>query len=143
MRVVSYSRVSTTEQGQSGLGLEAQRQTIANTAQARGWEIVAELADTSSGKTLQRRPSLAEALRMVDSGEADALVAAKLDRISRSLLDFAGLVERARRHGWALVALDSPADMSTPQGELVAGVFASFVSSSAASSGSAPARPLR
>jgi DNA invertase Pin-like site-specific DNA recombinase len=51
---------------------------------------------------------------------------AKLDRLSRSLLDFAGLTERARRKGWALVALDLGVDPSTPSGEMMASVLASF-----------------
>jgi len=54
------------------------------------------------------------------------LVVAKLDRLSRSLVDFAGLMERASREGWALVSLDLGVDTSTPQGEMLANVMASF-----------------
>lgn len=54
-----------------------------------------------------------------------ALAVAKLDRLSRSLLDFAGLVARAQREGWALIALDLALDMTTPAGGLVANVMAS------------------
>jgi DNA invertase Pin-like site-specific DNA recombinase len=49
---------------------------------------------------------------------------AKLDRLSRSLIDFAGLLERARREGWAVIALDLGVDTTTPAGELVANVMA-------------------
>jgi DNA invertase Pin-like site-specific DNA recombinase len=49
-----------------------------------------------------------------------------MDRLSRSLLDFAGVMQRAQREGWALVALDSPADLSTPSGEAMASVMAVF-----------------
>jgi DNA invertase Pin-like site-specific DNA recombinase len=62
----------------------------------------------------------------VEDGAASALVVAKLDRLSRSILDFAGLMERSRRKGWALVALDLGVDTTTPQGEMVANVMASF-----------------
>src|SRR5439155_23274781 len=62
----------------------------------------------------------------VEQGEAAALVVAKLDRLSRSLLDFAGLMERARRKGWSLVALDLGVDTSTPSGEMMASVLATF-----------------
>jgi DNA invertase Pin-like site-specific DNA recombinase len=51
---------------------------------------------------------------------------AKLDRLSRSLFDFAGLMERARRKGWALVALDLGVDTTTPSGEMMAAVLATF-----------------
>lgn len=51
---------------------------------------------------------------------------AKLDRLSRSLLDFAGLMECSRSEGWSLVALDLGVDTSTPAGEMMASVMASF-----------------
>jgi len=71
------------------------------------------------------RPALQEALRALKRGEAEALVVAKLDRLSRSLVDFAGLMDVSRREGWALVALDLGIDTTTPAGELVANVMAS------------------
>jgi len=49
---------------------------------------------------------------------------AKLDRLSRSMLDFAQLMEITRKHSWALVALDVNVDTTTPSGEMVAGVTA-------------------
>jgi DNA invertase Pin-like site-specific DNA recombinase len=61
----------------------------------------------------------------VESGSADVLVVAKLDRLSRSLLDFASLMARARSKGWILVALDLGIDLSTPAGEFLASVMAS------------------
>jgi DNA invertase Pin-like site-specific DNA recombinase len=45
------------------------------------------------------RPGLQEALQAVERGAADALIVAKLDRLSRSLLDFASLMERGRKRG--------------------------------------------
>jgi DNA invertase Pin-like site-specific DNA recombinase len=59
-------------------------------------------------------------------GVADVLVVAKLDRLSRSLMDFASLMERSRDEGWSLVALDLGVDTSTPQGEMLASVMTSF-----------------
>jgi DNA invertase Pin-like site-specific DNA recombinase len=78
-----------------------------------------------SAKSLSGRPALAEALRVVSEDEADVLAVAKLDRLSRSLLDFAGLMARAHAEQWALVALDVDVDMTTPGGRLVANVMAS------------------
>ncbi len=51
---------------------------------------------------------------------------AKLDRLSRSLLDFAGLMERGRKKGWALVALDLGVDTTSAAGEMMANVLVSF-----------------
>ncbi len=72
------------------------------------------------------RPALQEALDAVRSHAAGALVVAKLDRLSRSLLDFAALMEDARREGWALVILDLGVDTTTPSGEMIANVMATF-----------------
>ena len=59
-------------------------------------------------------------------GEADVLVVSKLDRLSRSLIDFAQTMATAQRQGWALVALDLGVDTATPGGEMMANVLASF-----------------
>src|SRR5207249_7537381 len=57
---------------------------------------------------------------------AKALVAAKLDRLSRSMIDFTALMATAQKHGWALVALDCAVDTTTPAGEAMANVLATF-----------------
>lgn len=126
MNVVGYVRVSTAEQAGSGLGLDAQRTAITGEAELRGWTLVGTFEDAGlSGKSLDR-PGLDAALAAVESGEASALVVAKLDRLSRSLLDFAGLVERARKRRWSIVAIDIGLDLSTPSGEMLAGTLAVF-----------------
>ena len=78
-----------------------------------------------SAKSLDR-PGITAALEELDAGTAGALMVAKLDRLSRSLLDFAGLMERARQRGWAIIALDLGVDTSTPAGEMMANVLATF-----------------
>jgi DNA invertase Pin-like site-specific DNA recombinase len=125
-KVAGYIRVSTEDQGESGAGLEAQRAAITAEAERRGWQLVEIFEDTASGKSMSRRPGLAAALAAVDSGQVDALCVAKLDRLSRSLLDFAGLVERSRKQGWQLVALDLGVDTASPSGEMMASVLAVF-----------------
>lgn len=70
------------------------------------------------------RPGLQNAISFIEGGRAGTLVAAKLDRLSRSLLDFVQLMERSRRNRWALVLLDLGVDTTTPSGELVANVIA-------------------
>jgi DNA invertase Pin-like site-specific DNA recombinase len=54
------------------------------------------------------------------------LVVSKLDRLSRSLLDFAGLMDKAKKEGWRLVVLDLAIDTTTASGALMANVMASF-----------------
>jgi DNA invertase Pin-like site-specific DNA recombinase len=85
--VVGYIRVSTAEQADSGAGLEAQRAAITAEAERRGWQLVHVFEDAgASGKSLSGRQGLQEALQAVEEGQAQALVVAKLDRLSRSLL---------------------------------------------------------
>jgi DNA invertase Pin-like site-specific DNA recombinase len=124
VNVIAYTRVSTDEQAESGLGLDAQRSTIAAAAAGKGWTVTAEYTDNGrSGKDINR-PALLDAMNYLDTN-GGALVVAKLDRLSRSVLDFAQIAVRARRHGWAVVALDVDVDTTTPTGELVANITAS------------------
>src|ERR1019366_8492413 len=133
-RVVGYARVSTQEQADSGAGLAAQRAAIEAEATSKGWVLVAILEDRGvSGKKTngsddptKGRPALAAAVGLLETGGADALVVSKLDRLSRSVVDFGNLVERAKEKGWAIVLLDMQLDMTTPQGELMANMLVSF-----------------
>jgi DNA invertase Pin-like site-specific DNA recombinase len=61
----------------------------------------------------------------VPLGRGGRAVVAKLDRLSRSLVDFAGLLAEAQAGGWNLVALDLGVDLSTPSGEFLANIMAS------------------
>lgn len=122
-RVVAYLRVSTAEQGNSGLGLEAQRAAIERECQHRGWELVRVYEEVASGKSKDKRPKLAEALSALAGKEADGLVVAKLDRLSRSVVDFGKILAESRGQGWALVALDLQVDTSTSTGKMVANVL--------------------
>lgn len=126
--VVAYVRVSTEEQAASGLGLDAQRAAIAAEAQRRGWTVVETFADEgiSGGKGVEHRPGLAAAIEAVESGRAAGFLAAKLDRVSRSVLDTAQLMEQARRGGWELTTCDLAIDTSTPAGEATASMMAVF-----------------
>jgi DNA invertase Pin-like site-specific DNA recombinase len=126
MRVLAYLRVSTSEQADSRAGLEAQRAAILAEAKRRGWTEVGFIEDAGWSAKDMKRPGLAQALAMLKGREADALVVSKMDRLSRSLLDFAAIMQRAQKEGWALLALDSPADLTTPTGEAMAGVLAVF-----------------
>jgi DNA invertase Pin-like site-specific DNA recombinase len=125
-QVVGYIRVSTDEQGQSGLGLAAQRTAIDKEVLHRGWTLVEMCTDVASGKSRARRPELERAIGMVNSGQAGTLMVAKLDRLSRSILDFAAIMDEALRGGWNVVALDLGVDLSTPAGEAMANVMATF-----------------
>jgi DNA invertase Pin-like site-specific DNA recombinase len=126
-RVVGYLRCSTDEQADSGLGLDAQRAAVEAACAAKGWTVTDWVVDegVSGSVPPADRPAMARALRLLDGGEAGALVAAKVDRIARDLHDLTGLLRRADDDGWAVVALDLGVDTTTPVGRMLIGILGS------------------
>ena len=123
LRALTYGRVSTGRQAASGLSLEDQKETLAAVVEQRGWTQVAHVTDPGlSGRKLENRRGLIRALDRLDRGEADVLVASKVDRVSRSTEDFARLLNRAEKNGWAVVVLDCDVDTTTAAGRLVVNV---------------------
>ena len=127
MKLIGYIRVSTDKQFNTGAGLEAQRNYLELEATRRGatLEIVSEL-EATSGKSTRKRPALAEALARLDKGEAQGLIVSKLDRLSRSVADFLDILERSRKGKWSLVIGDLSLDTSSPMGEAMATITATF-----------------
>lgn len=125
-RVIGYARVSTQDQGENGGGLLAERAAIEAEAERRHWQVVDVADEVQSGKSLRRRPVLEQVIARIERGEADALVVSKLDRLSRSVMDFGTVVERAQRKGWAIVVIDPAIDMTTPNGRLLANMLVSI-----------------
>ncbi|MFD2937390.1 recombinase family protein [Spirosoma flavum] len=81
MQYVLYFRVSTKKQGESGLGLDAQRAYVDH--YYTGKPIIGEFTDIRSGKTISKRPQLKQALALCQQ-EGATLVVAKIDRLSRN-----------------------------------------------------------
>jgi len=101
-KFVAYYRVSTKEQGESGLGLEGQKASVTRYLNGGKWTLVAEVVEVESGKR-NDRPKLAEALRLCRVYNAKLLIA-KLDRLSRNVLFISNLMES----GVKFVAVDMP-----------------------------------
>jgi len=101
-RFVAYYRVITEKQGQSGLGLEAQRQAVMNYLNGGSWKLVAEHIEVESGKR-NARPELEKALAACRRHKAKLCIA-KLDRLSRNLAFIATLMDS----GVEFVAVDNP-----------------------------------
>jgi DNA invertase Pin-like site-specific DNA recombinase len=107
-QIVGYIRVSTAQQGKSGLGLAAQREALARFAAAEDLQIAAEFIDVETGKgsdALNRRPQLAAALAEARKLKCPILVA-KLDRLSRDVRFISGLMA----HKVAFIVADLGAD---------------------------------
>jgi DNA invertase Pin-like site-specific DNA recombinase len=89
-----YIRVSTAQQGRSGLGIEAQRQALQHFAQAEGIDVLGEYVEVETGKgtdALERRPQLKAALAAARKHRCRIAVA-KLDRLSRDVHFISGLM---------------------------------------------------
>jgi DNA invertase Pin-like site-specific DNA recombinase len=99
---ISYLRVSTKEQGDSGLGLEGQRSAVTSYLNGGKWALIQEVVEVESGKR-NDRPKLAEALRLCRIYNATLLVA-KLDRLARNVAFISKLMEA----GVSFVACDMP-----------------------------------
>lgn len=125
-RALCYIRCSTEEQATSHAGLDAQRTALEAEVTRRGWTDVEFVEDAGqSGKDLDR-PQMTYALAELAAGRADTLIAAKVDRLSRSVHDFSGLVDQARREGWSLITLDIGIDTGTAMGSAMATISAVF-----------------
>jgi DNA invertase Pin-like site-specific DNA recombinase len=102
MNTIAYYRVSTREQGNSGLGLEAQQATVAAYCKANGSTIVARFTEVESGK-IANRPQLQAAIAACKQHGA-RLIVAKLDRLSRNVAFTAALMDS----GVDFVCCDNP-----------------------------------
>ena len=126
MRAIGYMRVSTEEQGDSRAGLEAQEAAIRDEVTRRGWELLDLRYDVASGGSMRKRDQLGLTLRDLAAGNADTLVVAKLDRLSRSMMDFATMMETANGEGWALSVIDLGVDTTTANGRLMMHVLSAL-----------------
>jgi DNA invertase Pin-like site-specific DNA recombinase len=100
---VAYYRVSTQEQGRSGLGLDGQRKAVLDYLNGSNWTLLAEFTEIESGKRTSNRPELARALEQCRMTGANLLIA-KIDRLSRDAAFLIGL----EASGIDFVAADMP-----------------------------------
>ena len=124
-RVIGYLRVSTDKQAEHGVSLDAQRAKLEAYASLYDLDLVAVLVDAGASAKSLDRPALSEALALLDRGEADALLVAKLDRLTRSVRDLADLVDLCNRQGWALLSVADQLDTASAAGRLVLNILTS------------------
>jgi DNA invertase Pin-like site-specific DNA recombinase len=116
---IIYLRVSTDEQGESGLGLEAQERTALDYCDRNGLEVVEIVREVQSGKSIKKRLLLQAALERCAKGEASVLVASNVSRLARSIRDLSEMLETAEKRGYGVAAVDTGLDTSTPAGKMV------------------------
>ncbi len=122
MRAIIYARVSTEEQ-KKGYSIDAQVEACTNYAKAKGWEIVKVYREAKSGKSADNRSQLQKALQLLEGGGADILIVWRLDRLTRSIMDFQKIVGRV---GARVSSVVEGLDMSTSSGRFVANILIAF-----------------
>jgi DNA invertase Pin-like site-specific DNA recombinase len=128
LRLVGYVRVSSDEQAERGVSLDAQRERLEWFCKAHDAQLVAVESDNGmSGKVApSRRPGLEAALAAIRAGDADGLLVLKLDRLSRATRHVLDLVDECARDGWRLIAVNEHLDTATAAGRLVVTVLAAL-----------------
>ena len=124
MKVLCYARVSTANQEENGVSLEAQQGKMAAYASLYGLEIVETIIDGESAKSL-KRTGLQQALTMLKAGKVDGLLIVKLDRLTRSVADWQALIDGyfGERAGKQLFSVCDSIDTRTAAGRLVLNVL--------------------
>jgi DNA invertase Pin-like site-specific DNA recombinase len=123
---IGYVRVSTEEQADSGLGLEAQQQRIAAFCAMKGLRLIETFSDAgvSGGKALATRPAGSQLLQAARQGRV--VVVAKLDRMFRSVADAANVIADFDKKGIELIAIAEGFDMTSPYGRAMAQMASVF-----------------
>jgi DNA invertase Pin-like site-specific DNA recombinase len=116
LRLLGYIRVSQVKgrKGDSFISPDVQRERIVAQAKAGGHTITEWIDDLDEPGSRYTRPGFQHALELVESGDADGIVVARLDRFSRSVTDAAKALERIEAADGVLIAADLGMDTSTP-----------------------------
>jgi len=122
-----YCRVSTSEQGDSGLSLEHQELRCRKFCESKEWNIYKTYIDVASAGSLDR-PKLQELIRDAEQKRFQLIVFLRLDRISRVPRDFYNLVEDFSRMEINLATVENDVDTTTVQGRMLLGVLLQFAS---------------
>lgn len=128
LRVAAYVRVSTDEQAESRLGLEAQMTQCVGMSLAKSWPAPTVYADpgVSGAKDVRSRPEMARLFAAIEARQVDVLIVPSLDRIGRKAGIVINFVEELAQHDVKLVSCKESLDTSTPQGQFMLNIFASL-----------------
>src|SRR5260370_38854540 len=116
MRTVGYVRVSTDKQADRGVSLEAQSEKIRAMAVVHNAQLIDIIVDGGESAKSLNRPGMARLLALVDAGDVQVVIIAKLDRLTRSVKDLCTLLERFERRGVTLVSVADRSTQAPPRG---------------------------
>lgn len=128
MRLIGYARVSSEQQLEEGYSLSAQEAKLKAYCDLYGHELVEIISEQGSAKSIRSRAGLTRALDMIKSGQADGIVVAKLDRLTRSIKDIQTMIDEVFNNSKVNGELHSVEDQlntSTASGRLVLNVLVS------------------
>jgi DNA invertase Pin-like site-specific DNA recombinase len=123
MKAVGYVRVSTDKQVDRGVSLDAQAEKIRAMAVVHGAELIDIIVDGGESAKSLNRAGMVRLLALVDSGDVQAVIVAKLDRLTRSVKDLCTLLERFERRGVALISVAESLDTGSAAGRLVLNIM--------------------
>lgn len=124
--VIGYVRVSTEEQAAGGLSIESQRQRIAAYCTARGWHLADIVTDAGWSAATLERPGMAKVRRLMAERLVEAVVAVKLDRLTRSVRDLHELLRLSNDSGVGLVSVTENMDTGSAAGRLMVNMLAAM-----------------
>jgi site-specific DNA recombinase len=123
--ILGYARVSTDKQAERGVSLEAQIEKLQAMAVVQGVGVSEVIIDAGESAKSPERPGMVRLLAMVDAGQVQTVIIAKLDRLTRSVKDLAELLERFQRRGVSLVSVAESLDTGSAAGRLVLNIMVS------------------
>jgi len=119
MKAVAYSRVSTAGQAEKGVSMEDQKLKIEQYADLYGFSITEFITDGGESAKNLNRPGVQRILTMMKQQEIEAVIVAKLDRLTRSVRDLADIVELANRKNISLISVNERLDTGTAAGRMI------------------------
>lgn len=119
MKAIGYVRGSTDRQADTGGSLEAQAKRIRAMAVVQGADLVEMIVDGGESAKDLKRPGMQKLLAAVEAKQVEAVIVAKLDRLTRSVKDLGELLERFEKRGVALVSVAEALDTGSAAGRLV------------------------
>jgi len=123
MKVIGYARVSTDKQADRGVSLDAQTEKIRAMVVVHNAELLDIIVEAGESAKSLNRPGMQRLLALVDSGDAQAVIVAKLDRLTRSVKDLCELLEKFERRGVALISVAESLDTGSAAGRLVLNIM--------------------
>jgi site-specific DNA recombinase len=124
MQAIGYVRVSTDRQAEQGVSLEAQEAKIRAMATVQSAELLDVIVDGGESAKSLNRPGLQRLLALINAGKVEAVIVAKLDRLTRSVKDLCGLLELFEKRKVSLISVAESLDTGSAAGRLVITIMA-------------------